>query len=907
MQFRYCFIAFLFYLLFAAIIFLKNIKTYKKGMIILELFKEKSLRWVLLLITISVLIFTSTAAAETVYEFGFETGLGNWDPRGDGVELEIVDTEAAGGNQSLFVSGRTQNWNGPSLNVYNFVKGNKEYLFSLKVKLAEGFEPAQITISTENNKDGDTTWDNIASVEASADEWVEISSEYTINPDMERITFYAESPAAELEFYIDDLKIEREGEIVQKIETDIPSLAEAYKDHFKIGAAVEPYQLEGEHAELLKKHFNSLTAENVMKPKTIQPEKGQFNFSAADKIRNFTKENNMVMRGHTLVWHSQIPDWFFEGPTGKLVSKEVLLDRMRTHIEVTMKHFKGDIDSWDVVNEAIDPSSEETNGLRNSKWYQIAGIDYIKEAFIHANRIDPEAKLYINDYSLLSDPAKRDIMYNLVQDLLAEGIPVDGIGMQGHINIESPSVSTMERTLAKFASLGVDLQITELDMSVYTDNSQSYDSFSEELAVRQGHRYRKIFNLFKQYSDQITNVTLWGIGDDHTWLTGFPVERNNWPMLFDKELKAKPAFWGVVEPDRLPVITKEFDVAQGSPKIDAESDEIWANTGNTLNLEKNEFLGGDIKLSWDQNNIYLYGEIKDESLNPEDSIEIFVDEKKDKADADEKDIKHYQIKRNGNSELEAVVKENDGSYLVEVQIPVKSTSLVLGDKVGFDIRINDLESETSIVWNDFTTNLEEGSENYGILNLKETPVVTKAVYGSPEIDAEFDQDWEEANTISTDITISGDNPAVAEVRTMWDENTLYIYAKVEDPVLSAESEQAYEQDSIEIFVDENNAKITEYQSDDTQYRINYLNEQSFNPQRDGLRSATRETESGYVVEEAIPLVEITAEVGQIIGFDFQVNDDGNGNGSRDGVTIWNDESGEGWRNMSGLGNLIFVK
>ncbi|RAK07180.1 endo-1,4-beta-xylanase [Halanaerobium saccharolyticum] len=679
----------------------------------MNLFSKNNLQsfGILIIIIISISIFSSAATAVKIYEFDFESGSGNWAPRGDGVELEVVEREAASGSQSLFVSGRKQNWHGPSLDLQSFVEANEEYLFSLKVKLAEGSEPAEITISTENNKDGDNSWDNIATVEASAAEWVEISSEYTVKPDMDRITLYAESPAAELEFYIDDLKIEKEGEIVQEIETDIPSLAETYKDYFKIGAAIEPYQLEGEHAKILKKHFNSLTAENVMKPETIQSEKGQFDFTAADKIREFTKENKMVMRGHTLVWHSQIPDWFFEGPKGELVPKEVLLDRMRTHIEVTMKHFKGDIDSWDVVNEAIDPASEETDGLRNSKWYQIAGIDYIKEAFIHANRIDPEAKLYINDYSLLSDPAKRDIMYKLVQDLLAEGIPVDGIGMQGHVNIESPSISTMERSIEKFASLGVDLQITELDMSVYTNNSQSFDTFSEELAVKQGHRYREIFNLFKQYSDQITNVALWGIGDDYTWLTGFPVERNNWPLLFDRELKAKLAFWGVVDPDRLPVITKKFDVSQGSPEIDAKNDEIWANTGNTLNLEENEFLGGDLKLSWDENNIYLYGQISDQSVNPEDSIEIFVDEYNAKEEAVQEDIKHYQIRRNGSSELEA----------------------------------------------------------------------------------------------------------------------------------------------------------------------------------------------------AVPFVEITAEEGQIIGFDFQVNDDANGDGSRDGVTIWNDQSGEGWRNMSGLGNLIFVK
>ncbi len=171
----------------------------------------------------------------------------------------------------------------------------------------------------------------------------------------------------------------------------------------------------------------------------------------------------------------------------------------------------------------------------------------------------------------------------------------------------------------------------------------------------------------------------------------------------------------------------------------------------------------------------------------------------------------------------------------------------------------------------------------------------------------MDESWENANTIKTEKIISGENPATAEVKTMWDENTLYIFAEVKDSALSLAGEQVHEEDSVEIFVDENNDKSTEYQSDDTQYRINYLNQQSFNPERESLKTATRVTETGYIVEAAVPFVEITAEEGQIIGFDFQVNDDGNGDGSRDGVTIWNDQSGEGWRNMSGLGNLIFVK
>lgn len=856
---------------------------------------------------LSVLLVAPTAAAETVYQQDFETGIGDWGPRGDGVVLEVVSDEAFSGENSLLVTGRTQNWNGPALAIDSIVDWKREYTFSVQVKLTEGFEESEVTISTENTAGENTTWDNIASARVNAEEWTEISGTYSIPDGMESITLYAESPVEELEFYLDSVKIIAEGDLVQEMETDIPSLAKSYEDYFSIGAAVEPYQLEGEHGKVLRKHFNSLTAENVMKPETIQGEMGEFNFSGGDLIREFANQNNMEMRGHTLVWHSQAADWMFEDQNGDLVSKEVLLDRMRTHIEETMKHFKGDVQSWDVVNEVIDPASDETDGLRNSLWYQIAGMDYIKEAFIHANKIDPEAKLYINDYSLLSDPAKRDIMYRVVKDLLAEDIPVDGIGMQGHLNIESPAISTMERSIEKFASLGVDLQVTELDVSVYTDDNQSYDNFSEELAIRQGHRYREIFNLFKQYSDQITNVTLWGIGDDHTWLTFHPVERNNWPLLFDQQLKAKPAFWGVVEPERLPVITKEFNTNYGNPVIDGQSDEIWENVGRMLNLEENEYLGGELKLSWDENNIYIYGKIDDQTLDADDSIEFFVNE--DASMTEDAEIVHYELKRSGESskDLEAAVEEYDNYYIIEAAIPVNTRELETGSEIAFDLKINDGDSGTSIIWNDFTQMQEKGAQNYGVLILDEAPVITRAIYGSPEINAELDEIWAEANIIETKKVISGDNPATAVIRTMWDEDYLYLYAEVEDPVLSVAGEQAHEQDSIEIFVDENNDKASEYQSDDTQYRVNYLNEQSFNPYREGFTTETRETETGYVVEAAVPFVEITAEEGMIIGFDVQVNDDANGDGSRDGVAIWNDESGEGWRNMSGLGNLILVK
>ena len=343
------------------------------------------------------------------------------------------------------------------------------------------------------------------------------------------------------------------------VQTDIPSLAEAYADHFPIGAAITPEQTEGPMAELLKKHVNMLVAENVMKPYILQPTEGQFRFEQADKIVEFAKANGMELRFHTLVWHQQTPAWFFYDKEGKRMvdetdpakreeNKKLLLERLENHIRVIVNRYKDDIKSWDVVNEVVEPN--DPDGLRNSEWYQIAGIDYIVTAFRAAREAGgPDIKLYINDYST-DDPAKRDRLYELVKELLDRGVPIDGVGHQTHISVEWPSVSSVIESMRKFAELGLDNIVTEMDMSVYAwnDRRDYGDDIPEAVMQKQADRYREFFQAFRDNKDILSAVVFWGIADSHTWLHDFPVQgRTDAPLLFDQNLQAKPAFWSVIE------------------------------------------------------------------------------------------------------------------------------------------------------------------------------------------------------------------------------------------------------------------------------------------------------------------------------------------------------------------------
>lgn len=342
------------------------------------------------------------------------------------------------------------------------------------------------------------------------------------------------------------------------VESDIPSLAETFEDYFPIGAAIEPSQTEGLQAELLTKHVNWLVAENVMKPDAIHPAEDRYNWTNTDRIVDFAKANGMELRFHTLVWHSQVGAWFFKDAEGKPMAgetdpakreanKKLLLERLDTHVRTIVDRYKDDITSWDVVNEVIEPA--DPDGMRASDWYKIAGVDYIATAFRAAREAGgPDIKLYINDYGT-DDPKKRDLLYELVKGLLDEGVPIDGVGHQTHIDVYGPSIENIMESMRKFAGLGLDNIVTELDMSIYSWNDRrDYGTdIPEDILTKQADRYGELFQTFRENKDILSGVVFWGIADDHSWLDGFPVKRTNAPLLFDRLYHAKPAFWAVID------------------------------------------------------------------------------------------------------------------------------------------------------------------------------------------------------------------------------------------------------------------------------------------------------------------------------------------------------------------------
>lgn len=343
------------------------------------------------------------------------------------------------------------------------------------------------------------------------------------------------------------------GQSVHTASGESKGLREYYSAYFPIGVAVSPRALKTDEAQLILQQFNSITAENAMKMGPIHPKENEYNWAGADSIASFAKKNKLKLRGHTLCWHSQSPAWFFKDAAGKPVTKEVLLQRLKDHITTIVKRYKGTIYAWDVVNEVI--SDKPGEYFRDSEFYKICGEEFVAKAFQFAHDADPDALLFYNDYNEI-DPVKREKIFNLVKGLKEAGVPIHGLGLQGHWAINEPSESQLDNTLSRFAQLGLKLQITELDISVYPKEhnarekrAEDYDTvFSVQKENTQIRMYEMCFRLFRKYRSSISGITFWNISDRHSWLDNFPVRgRKDYPLLFDKDLRPKKAFWEIIK------------------------------------------------------------------------------------------------------------------------------------------------------------------------------------------------------------------------------------------------------------------------------------------------------------------------------------------------------------------------
>ena len=321
-------------------------------------------------------------------------------------------------------------------------------------------------------------------------------------------------------------------------------LKDYYKSYFPIGVSVSPQSLTDEEGELIRQQFNSLTAENAMKMGPIHPEETRYNWEGADKIVAFAQANNMKMRGHCLVWHRQTPDWIFKDKDGKEATKDVLLQRLKDHIYSVVGRYKGKIYAWDVVNEVISDTDDEF--YRQSPWFRICGEDFITKAFQYAHEADPEAILFYNDYNTES-VSKREKIYKMILKLIDAGVPIGGIGIQGHWSIVTDLVGIQE-SISLFIQFHLPIQVTELDISIYPKKTDPQTAYTAEIEQKQTALYRQVFEFFRSNKKFITGVTFWNVSDKHSWLDNFPVkDRKNYPLLFDQQLKPKKAFWEVVK------------------------------------------------------------------------------------------------------------------------------------------------------------------------------------------------------------------------------------------------------------------------------------------------------------------------------------------------------------------------
>jgi endo-1,4-beta-xylanase len=335
-------------------------------------------------------------------------------------------------------------------------------------------------------------------------------------------------------------------------------LARAFRKAFRMGVAVSNEALDQQIApqlNLIEHEFNSVTGENAMKWGVIRPDGRNWQWERADRLADFATRHRMALVGHTLVWHSQIPTSVFVDSSANPLSRGALLSRMQEHIDTLVGRYRGRVWAWDVVNEAID----EGNGWRRSRWHEIIGDDYMEQAFRFAHAADPKARLLYNDYNM-HNPRKRAFLVEVLRGYLDRGVPISGVGLQGHVGLAYPDLAEWERSIATYAEMGLKVHITELDVDVLpqaaaaqanVENRGNYSAeldpwpqgLPESMQEKLAERYAAIFEILLRYRRSVERVTFWGLHDGISWKNDFPVRgRTNYPLLFDRSMRPKPAY-----------------------------------------------------------------------------------------------------------------------------------------------------------------------------------------------------------------------------------------------------------------------------------------------------------------------------------------------------------------------------
>lgn len=790
-----------------------------------------------------------------------------------------------------------------------------------------------------------------------AGEWTKFSGTFNVPKTAEQVviriieqgTNYGQGECVKGAYCVTGVSMKKITQPKPEIEKDIPdwktSVTESLGNDSIAGTAIMSNEISDDTLmELVEKHFNAVTFGNELKPDalfnyqidgnsvptkniTFENEELQvpvvndagdsLDFSRADAMadkilewNNAHPDQKIRIRGHVLVWHSQTQEWFFHENydiTKPYVNKETMNRRLKWFIFSVFDHYFGEAANgkydglfygWDVVNEAVigntyrtdkvsaaESLSEIRHGNNSSWWHVYESNEFIINAFKYANKYAPkDVELYYNDFGE-TDNTKCEGIVKLINDVKSvKGTRLDAFGMQAHYNVDGFSAAQFKSVAKKYAAAAGKVQLTELDFKA----SSTYDGTAaakESEYTKMAYCHKNLYEAIKALKAEGTNVsglTVWGVIEPNSWLHsqsnvgGGASGSAQCPLLFDGNYKAKPAYWAYVDASKLQPAIQKVTITEA--KDGNIAGETYAIDQGTV---QSEFIP-----VWDADGLTVQIKVKDTTVNDADAVTVYVD-----PDNSASDITPHKV-----TVARTAAVAITGGYQATVKVPMKD--LKVAQKISLDVVVNN-DGETGS-FNDLTGAQESTSKYYAVATMK--PGIEKIPFGTVTVDGDADAAWD--NAVNIPLTINIGSEASANAKVLWDDDNLYVYATVNDAELDKTGAQAHEQDSLEVFIDEDNGKTASYGEDDKQYRINYDNEQSFNGKKclaENVRSATKTIDGGYVVEAAFKWTDIKPANGTKIGLELQINDAKDG--KRIGTLSWYDETGMGWSGSNVYGTV----
>lgn len=752
-------------------------------------------------------------------------------------------------------------------------------------------------------------------------------------------------------YYVANVSMKKITKPKPEIEENIPdwkaSVTESLGNGSIAGTAIMSSEISDDTLmALVKKHFNAVTFGNELKPDAlfnyqigqsvdsttitfqgkelkvpvVNDKQENLDFSRADAMldkilewNNANPNDKIRVRGHVLVWHSQTPEWFFHEDydvAKPYADKETMNRRLEWFIFSVFDHYFGKAANgkydglfygWDVVNEAVngntyrddkvisdasDTSTSDTRHGSNSMWWRVyKSNEFIINAFKYANKYAPKnVELYYNDFGE-TDNTKCEGIVKLINDVKsADGTRLDAFGMQAHYNVDGFSAAQFKSVAKKYAQAAGKVQLTELDFkasSTYDGTAATKESEYTKMAYCHKNLYEAIKAL-KEEGANVSGITVWGVIEPNSWLHsqsnlgGGASGSAQCPLLFDGNYKAKPAYWAYVDATKLQPAIQKVTITE------AKDGNI---AGETYTIDQGAVQAEFIPV-WDADGLTVQVKVKDTTVNDADAVTVYVD-----PDNSASDITPHKV-----TVARTAAAAIAGGYQATVKVSMKG--LKVAQQISLDVVVNN-DGETGS-FNDLTGKQESSSKYYAVATMK--PGIEKIPYGTISVDADADAAW--GNAVNIPLTINKGSEASANAKVLWDDDNLYVYATVKDAALDKTGAQTHEQDSLEVFIDEDNGKTASYGEDDKQYRINYENEQSFNGKKclaENVKSATKTIDGGYVVEAAFKWTDIKPANGTKIGLEFQINDAKDG--KRIGTLSWYDETGMGWSGSNVYGTV----